>query len=275
MEVILVKGAGFCFGVKRAIRLIYEVLEREEGPVYTLGPLIHNPQVVKELERRGVKVIENLDGILSGVVVLRSHGVSQKLKSQAREMGLKVVDATCPRVKRVQDLAIRLNREGYKLLIIGEANHPEIVSILEGIEDATVIGPSDSIDSIPRARRIGLITQTTQHIENLRKIANLLIPRTEELRIYNTICKAGITRQKSSLELSKEVDIMIVVGGYNSANTRRLAQICRENVETHHIEEECHLDKDWFIGKEKVGVTAGTSTPVWILDRVIKRLKEF
>lgn len=272
MEIILAKAAGFCFGVKRAIELTHKVLE-EERQVFTLGPLIHNPQVVRDLEAKGVKVVNNLNEVPSGVVVLRSHGVSPRLKTKAKEMGLKVVDATCPWVKRVQDLAIRLKMEGYKLIIIGEETHPEVVSILESIEDAIVIESPCSIDSIPQRKRIGLIAQTTQHIESLREIASLLIPKADELRIYNTICRASIRRQENSLRLSKEVDIMIVIGGYNSANTRRLVEICKANVETHHIEEDYEINKDWFIGKERVGVTAGASTPPWIISKVIERLK--
>lgn len=273
MEILLAKEAGFCFGVKRAIKLTYEVVEKEKVPVYTLGPLIHNPQAVRELESKGVKAVESLSETSSGVVIFRSHGVPPKLQKQAKKMGLKVVDATCPRVKRVQRLAIKLKKEGYQVIIVSEADHPEVISILESVGEAKIIESCDSIDSIPRAKRIGLIAQTTQHIENFREIASLLITRAEELRTYNTICEASITRQKNSLELSKDVDLMIVVGGYNSANTRRLVEICQSTIETHHIEQDDQIDRGWLVGKERTGVTAGASTPPWIINKVLKKLR--
>lgn len=275
MEIRLAKGAGFCFGVKRAIRLTYVVLEKAEGPVYTLGPLIHNPQVVRELESKGIRVVEDLDKIHSGILILRSHGVPLTLHRKAVRRGLKVVDAICPRVKRVQRLALRLKREGHRVVLIGEADHPEVTSILESVGAADVLESNDSVNLLPRVKRMGVIAQTTQEMGHFRRMVAALIEKADELRIYNTICEASIRMQKESMNLARGVDIMIVVGGYNSANTRRLVEVCRPIVDTYHIEEAREIDKDWLAGKERIGVTAGASTPPWIIDEVLESLRSY
>ncbi|HAV43183.1 TPA: 4-hydroxy-3-methylbut-2-enyl diphosphate reductase [bacterium] len=272
MEVLLSKGAGFCFGVKRAVSLADEVLRRGKRPVYTLGPLIHNPQVIREFEEKGIKVVGNLDKVHPGTVILRSHGVAPSIQMEAKDKGFEIVDATCPRVKRVQQLAARLKKEGYQVVVIGERGHPEVASILELLRDADVIESFETIARLPKVKRIGVIAQTTQHMEHFKELCKLLISKAEEVRIYNTICEASITRQKNSLELAKGVDLMIVVGGYNSANTRRLTEICKAVAETHHIEEAAQIKEKWLKERERIGVTAGASTPISIINEVLRRL---
>lgn len=241
------------------------------GEVYTLGPLIHNPQVVEKLHKQGVKLTGEIEGLPPGsVLILRSHGVGPSVYALAEKAGLKIIDATCPNVKKVQKLAVELRDKGYCLVILGEKHHPEIESIIETVNnEAHVVEGVKEAEGISCGKRIGLIAQTTQTLANLESLAAFLIKRVEELRVYNTLCDAVSQRQTASLDLAGKVDLMLVVGGYNSANTTRLARICHQaGCETHHVEVAAQIDPAWFRDKRKVGITAGASTPPWIIDEV-------
>lgn len=273
MEVFIAPGSGFCFGVKRAIKMAEKAVAEASGEVYTLGYLIHNSQVVKRLEEQGIKVTNEIDNLPpKSVLILRSHGVGPSVYSHARRVGLKVVDATCPKVKKIQKLALELKSKGYTLVIVGDKNHPEVKSIIETVNnEAYVIDNVLEAKIIPSGTRVGLITQTTQTLTNLESIASFLVRKAEELRIYNTLCDAVSKRQSASLNLAKKADIMLVVGGYNSANTACLAQICHKTkCETHHIEEVNEIDPEWFKDKTRIGITAGASTPPWVIEEVKK-----
>jgi 4-hydroxy-3-methylbut-2-enyl diphosphate reductase len=275
LEVVLARDVGFCLGVKRAMRLASETARRAKGPIYTLGPLVHNPHAIEELSSKGIRIIEGFEDIPPGVVILRSHGAPPHILEEARMKGFRVVDATCPRVKRVQRLATRLKRDGYSVVVIGDANHPEVVSIVEGVGDAWVVEDKDSASSIPFSSKMGIISQTTQDANRFMDLLRLLIPKSKEVRIFNTICDASIKRQKSSLDLAREVDVMIVVGGYNSANTNRIVDICKGVTETHHIEYEGEIRQEWFKGTKRVGVTSGTSTPYEVILRAVDRIESY
>lgn len=271
IQVFIAPGAGFCFGVKRAIQMAEKAAAEAGSKVYTLGPLIHNPQVVEKLHEKGVKLTDGLEGLPRGaVLILRSHGVGPSVYARAEKAGLKIVDATCPNVKKVQKLAVELKNKGYCLVILGEEHHPEVESIIETVNnEAYVVNGVKEAEDIPSGGQIGLIAQTTQTLKNLESVAAFLIREAEELRVYNTLCEAVSTRQSASLDLARKVDLMLVVGGYNSANTTRLAQICQEaGCETHHIEVAAQIDPAWFRDKQKVGITAGASTPPWIIEEV-------
>jgi len=274
MEIILSKEAGFCFGVKRALKLTLKTLANEKGHVYTMGPLIHNPQAVEDLKNKGVLVAESLDEIKSGVVVLRSHGVPPKLYQQILDTGLKIVDAVCPNVKLVQKLVAQLKQNGYTVVVVGEKNHPEVMSVPGIVEGETlVIENIEQAAGLPWVKRLGVVAQTTQTCEHFRKIISVLLHRTFELRTYHTICEAAEKRQQNSLDIAKQVNMMLVIGGKNSANTSRLAQVCAmSGCTTHHIETAAEIQSEWLKGIEKIGITAGASTPPWIIDEVMDKL---
>lgn len=275
MKVILAENAGFCFGVKRAIKLAFESAKDSDHPIYSLGPLIHNPQQVEFLAQKGIYEISDLELLKpDDILIIRSHGTAPSVLNSAKKKGIKVVDATCPFVVNAQKLAQKLNSEGYQVVIVGEGDHPEVIGLV-GFTDnsAWVIDKICAVENFPHRKSIGVIAQTTQSFENFREVVSALLEKCDELRVFNTICHATTQRQESAKELAQKVDIMIVIGGYNSANTNRLTTLCRQYVPTYHIETAEEIDKSWFNGIETVGVTAGASTPEWIINEVIEKLK--
>lgn len=280
MEIIKVQDAGFCFGVRRAIDLALESAARgatsksEKNHVYTLGPLIHNPQVCEELRKQGIIEAKSLNEVQSGVVILRSHGVPPKLYQEIANLGFKIVDAVCPSVKKVQELAHQLKEEGYEVVVVGEKNHPEVMSIRGTVEGETIVveGPQEA-EKLKLNRKVGIIAQTTQTIDNFKKVVEILLDKAKELKIYNTICKAVENIQNNSIAVAKQVDLMLVIGGKNSANTTRLCKLCSPITATYHIELPDEIDFAWLEGVKKIGITGGTSTPQRLIDQVIDRLR--
>ncbi len=277
MEIILAKSAGFCFGVKRATKMAFQEAESGNPDTYTLGSIIHNPQVVDKLASAGVSVKNDVENINQGTVIIRSHGVTLDEIDRAKKKGLRIVDATCPFVKKAQDLTTLLREEGYFVVIVGDEEHPEVKSIISyGGKDVIVVNSPDKLETLPKKKKIGVVAQTTQSFDNLKAIVNECLGKVGELRVFNTICGATAIRQDQSRDIALEVDCMIVVGGYSSANTNRLAEICKSiQPNTHHVEVAAELDSAWFSGVKRVGVTAGASTPEWIIDDVVKRIKEY
>lgn len=277
MEIVLAKSAGFCFGVKRATKMAFQEAESGNPDTYTLGSIIHNPQVVDKLASAGVSVKKDVEDISQGTVIIRSHGVTLDEIDRARKKGLRIVDATCPFVKKAQDLTTLLRNEGYFVVIVGDEEHPEVKSIISyGGKDVIVVNSPEQLETLPKKKKIGVVAQTTQSFDNLKAIVNECLGRVGELRVFNTICGATAIRQDQSRDIALEVDCMIVVGGYSSANTNRLAEICKSiQPNTHHVEVAAELDSAWFSGVKRVGVTAGASTPEWIIDDVVKRIKEY
>ena len=278
MKLIVAQSAGFCFGVKRAMEMALEATQKFSRNLYTLGPLIHNPQAVEYLGKLGVKVKDRIEDIPRGTVIFRSHGVSLRDLRKAKEKGLRIIDATCPIVKKAHFFAKFLNRNGYALLIVGDADHPEVEAIRSYLDkDAEVVENAEAVKRLGPWKKLGIIAQTTQSFNLFNEIVATSLERAKEVRVFNTICHATTIRQKEAIEIAKEVDCMIVVGGYNSGNTQRLAGICREiQPDTYHIETSQGLQAKWLSKKGKVGLTAGASTPSWIIkgvEREIKHLK--
>lgn len=275
MKVHVVKEAGFCFGVKRAIKLASTAAKGETGRAFTLGPLIHNPQVVEDLEKKGVQPVKDIRRNRKGPLIIRSHGVHPQILKRIRAKGIEVVDATCPFVKKAQRMAGLLHDQGYQVAVVGEAPHPEVQGIVGYAGDsALVINHNRMRKSFPRFGKLGVIAQTTLSIDAFKQVIGRLVERTEELKVCNTICHATARAQKATLKLAAKVDLMIVVGGHNSANTTRLAKLCKQlGTSTHHVETAGELRRGWFKGKESVGITAGTSTPEWLIKEVVKRIK--
>jgi 4-hydroxy-3-methylbut-2-enyl diphosphate reductase len=262
VRVVIAQHAGICYGVERALKLAGEAADGG-GSVHTLGPLIHNPQAVQALKDRGVFVASGVDEVAEGTLVIRSHGVDPAVIVAAGEAGLEVIDATCPFVSTAQRHAADLTQEGYSVVIVGEAEHPEVEGILAHAGGSALIvqHASDLPERLP-SKRVGVVVQTTQSASRLEEVVSALLGRVSELRVFNTICSATTKRQIAADELARTADVMIVVGGRNSGNTTRLAEICRAvNVRVHHVETADELDSAWFAGAEVVGVTAGASTP--------------
>lgn len=274
MEVLVARYAGVCYGVQRALKLASEAAERDV-PVHSLGPLIHNPQAVEALKELGVDVADAPSDAGSGVLVIRSHGVGPSIIADALSRGLDVVDATCPHVTKAHEAAEKLRADGYAVVIVGEADHPEVEGIMAhaGGEAIVVECAAELPHRLP-SRRVGVVVQTTQSESRLTEVVAALLPRVHELEVHNTICSATAKRQQSAAELAAEVDVVVVVGGHNSGNTTRLAEICREvNPRTYHVETAADLERGWFDGAAKVGVTAGASTPSEQMDGVIQAIE--
>lgn len=274
MEVRVARYAGVCYGVERALKLASEAAAGG-GEVHTLGPLIHNPQAVEALRRQGVETSETLADIERGTVIIRSHGVDPAIIDEARGKDLHVVDATCPHVSKAHEAAENLRREGYLVVIVGEADHPEVEGIMAhaGGSALVVESAAELPERLP-SRRLGVVVQTTQSEARLAEVVDALLPCVRELRVYNTICAATAQRQESAAELAGAVDVVVVVGGHNSGNTTRLVEICRAvNPRTHHVETAEELRTDWFDGARTVGVTAGASTPGEQMDGVIRAIE--
>jgi len=271
--IVVARSAGYCYGVERALQITEQAVERSPKPIATLGPIIHNPSVVERLAERGAAVVEDVAALERGTVVVRTHGVPPAVIDEARRRGLTVVDATCPFVTVAQRKAAALREAGYAVVILGERDHPEVVglSACAGEQAVVVEDPGELDAAALRGRRVGVVVQTTQSYGKLARLAEALAPLARETLIYNTICEATEQRQEAAREVAAMVDVVLVVGGRNSANTRRLAALCRElQPRTHHIERAAEIDPAWFIGVARVGITAGASTPDEEIDGAVE-----
>ena len=278
LKIILSKKMGFCFGVKKSVSLAQDTLKEKKDNLYMLGSIINNPQVIEYFAKEGVKIIDSLDEVPEeSTIITRAHGISPTMLKKAYQKKLSVVDTTCPYVKKVQMIAHYLYEKDYFIVIYGDKKHPEVLSLLDTVQNnALVINSIPDAEKITIKKKIGFISQTTKNIYDFYKLASALLNRTEELRIFNTICKSTTERQKSVLGLANEVDVMLVIGGKKSANTTRLAEISKnQGVKTYHIETKNQLEYKWFHPKDKVGITSGASTPDWIANEIIDKLKEW
>jgi 4-hydroxy-3-methylbut-2-enyl diphosphate reductase len=268
-EVVIAQEAGACYGVERALQLVREAAAATATPIYTLGPLIHNPPVVRELEEQGVSVVDSPRVEAGSTLVLRTHGVAPQVERAALEAGATVLDATCPFVKRAHRAAERLEREGYQVLVVGEAGHPEVEGTVGHAPSATVVGSVGDLDALSLRKKVGVVVQTTQAKANLRDVVAALVGRVDELSLIDTICESTAGHQGACASLAATVDVMVVVGGKNSANTTHLADISREIcARTYHIETADELDVRWFEGAGRIGITAGASTPASQIEMV-------
>lgn len=275
IEIEVARYAGVCYGVERALGMAEKAADEARKPVNTLGPLIHNPLVVNDLESIGVSTASSVSEVEEGTLIIRAHGVVPSVVEDARTRGLDVLDATCPYVKKVHNAAERLVREGYQLIVVGESGHPEVEGIMgHAGDDAHVVSVPGDLDAIDLSRKVGVVVQTTQTPGALADVVAELSKRTMDLRVINTICSATQERQDSAAELARRVDAMIVVGGKNSGNTRRLAEICTAACpKTHHIEDASEIEAAWFDGVSHIGVTAGASTPASHIERALVRMR--
>ncbi|HET7826832.1 MAG TPA: 4-hydroxy-3-methylbut-2-enyl diphosphate reductase [Anaeromyxobacter sp.] len=279
MDVKIAKTAGFCWGVRRTVDKVMEVADqRHGGPVVTLGPIIHNPQAVARFREKGVGTVNAIGEVSDGTtVVVRTHGAVREELERAEARELEVVDGTCPYVKYPQAVAQRLSREGYHVVIVGDANHAEIKGVLSYVEGpCTVVKPGGPIPELDaKTKKVAVLAQTTCIGADFERVVGALALRVQEVRAVNTICNDTEERQADARSLAAQVDAVVVVGGKNSANTRHLAEICREiQPRTWHVETEAELEPAWFGGCRVVGISAGASTPDWVVEGVAKWLGE-
>lgn len=274
MRVIVANQAGVCFGVKRALDLVYSECERCAS-LSTLGPLIHNPQVVGALEAKGVRVVRRVEDA-DCAIVLPSHGVPYEVHQAAKDAGLNVIDATCPFVANVHRRVRSLAAKGFTVVVVGDSDHSEVKAILSAAgENAIVISCAEEVDNYDwSGKKVGIVSQTTQTGDHFGEVVGKIAANSAQVMAYNTICYATHERQAAARELAPTVEAMFVVGGRNSANTNRLAEICESaGVPTYHIETASEIDPAWISGMEVVGLTAGASTPQWIIDEVKQKLE--
>lgn len=276
MKITIAKNSGFCFGVKRAVDIV-EKLSAGRDKIYTNGPIIHNPQVIRTLSKRGVKTLNSSDDALrlkSGLLVIRTHGMKKDFPAAVSKK-VRIIDATCPFVGRAQKIVKKLAAEGRKVIILGDAHHPEVEGLVSYAEKAAVIKTPSGASKLDLRGRIGFLSQTTQSVGDFAAIARYIKKRNPTALIFDTICRTTSLRQSEVEKLARKSDIMVVVGGNNSANTKRLADISRKHTVTYHIETSSELKKSWFVGKGlSVGISAGASTPDRITRKVAERIKK-
>ena len=284
-NVKLAKFAGFCYGVKRAVETAKKLkTENPDKEVFVLGELIHNTDVINELELMGIRTIDEIPSTGNGICVVRSHGETPETIEKIKKAGFELVDLTCPDVKKVQQTAIELAKAGYFLVIVGKAEHPEVIGInanaRQWSEDVVVASTVEQLKTfehkIKYHKRVGIVVQTTQMLKTLNPIVEYLTSISKELRIANTICKSTAMRQAEAKELANESDLIVVVGSKKSANTTHLAEILKNITNTIHIENDFELNnyKDIIENSEKISITAGASTPQAVIEKVVNKIND-
>ena len=281
MNVILAKSAGFCFGVKRAVDMVYKEADRGDTPIYTYGPIIHNEEVVSDLEAKGVRVIEDVDELRDapkGIVIIRSHGVGPSVYREIQKLGFEIVDATCPFVLKIHRLVEQHSREGERIVIIGNASHPEVAGIWEWSEDAqtTIIGSREEAENftVKDGKKVCIVSQTTFNYNKFQELVEIIKEKGYDIIVLNTICNATEERQTEARAIAEQVDAMIVIGGRNSSNTQKLFEICKNECKnTYYIQTVKDLDLAEVRSVDNVGITAGASTPNNIIEEVQKNVR--
>lgn len=275
MEITVAKSAGFCFGVQRAVDSVYKELEENSGKIYTFGPIIHNEQVVEDLNKRGIEVIdtvEQLKKIKEGTVVIRSHGVAKEIYDILEQQKLKIVDATCPFVKKIHNIVLDESNNGKTIIIIGNDNHPEVEGIKGWVNgEVIVINKEEQIEklSLPEQTKACIVSQTTFNHNKFKYLVEIIRKKGYDITVVNTICNATHVRQVEAQKISSKVDGMIVVGGKNSSNTQKLYDICRNECEnTFYVQTVKDLNLHELKSLKSIGITAGASTPKNIIEEV-------
>lgn len=282
----LAKHAGFCYGVKRAVETTKKLkAENPDKKIWVLGELIHNSHVIKELEKLGIMTVDSLPEGETGICIIRSHGATPEIIEEAKAKGFEIVDLTCPDVKKVQQKAIELAKDGYLLIILGKPEHPEVLAIkanAQRFSDNVYVVPDVYTvqkieDKIKEHRKIGVVVQTTQRVQLLQEVIDYLTPLAKELKVFNTICASTSFRQNEATELAKESDLVVVVGSKKSANTTHLAEILKNITNTIHIENDVELEfyNDMLKRAKSISVTAGASTPDDIIQKVMTKISKY
>jgi len=275
MKITVAKDAGYCFGVRDAVNLAYDASD-SYGEVYMLGDIVHNENVVKDLENAGAKVVDTLDDVPEDKpVLLRAHGTINETLNEAKEKNLNIIDATCPLVHEIHREVKMLEDEGRKIVIIGDHGHDEVNAIADQVSNPSIVASKEEALKIKRTRKIGVVCQSTQMIENVQEIINTLMTRIVDIRFINTICYPTKRNHDQIKELAKSSDLMIIIGSFTSANSKRLTELAKQrNEKTYQVTCAEDLEKKWFDGIESVGISAGASTPDYLIDGVKNKIND-
>ena len=274
MKIFLAKNAGYCFGVRDAVQLAYDTAQ-DDGDVYMLGHIVHNENVVEKLDKAGAKVVETLDQVPNGKPILfRAHGTHVDTWKKAQEKNMNIIDATCPLVEEIHDEIKILENEGRKIIIIGDHGHDEVIGIASQVKNAVIVANPDEANALRKTKKAGVVSQSTQTIENVQEIINILMSKVFDLRFVNTICFPTKRNQEQIKELAEACDLMIVIGSFTSANSKRLTQLAKErNKLSFQVTCANDVDESWLENVETVGISAGASTPDNIINEVIDKIK--
>ncbi|MDD6058689.1 MAG: 4-hydroxy-3-methylbut-2-enyl diphosphate reductase [Clostridiales bacterium] len=285
MKITLAKSAGFCFGVKRAVDTVYDALSKKI-PIYTFGPIIHNEEVVSDLEEKGVTVVNRVEELLEkpkGIVIIRAHGIERENEEKIRQAGFEMIDATCPFVLKIHRLVEKYSKEGARIIIIGNEDHPEVKGIKSWAEDSAVTVISSAEEAMAYTiengasgkEKVCIVSQTTFHYNKFQELVEIIKEKGYDIIVLNTICNATEERQTEAASISKQVDAMIVIGGKNSSNTQKLFEICKNECKnTYYIQTVKDLDLSCLKSIDNVGITAGASTPNKIIEEVQKNVRD-
>lgn len=276
MEIIIAKNSGLCYGVKRALNLAKQTRQKKNGEVFSLGALIHNPQVIADLENQGINSINDLHEIKEGTVIIRSHGVSPKIYKLLAKKNIEIVDATCPIVKKIQKLVERLTKNKEETIIVGNKEHPEIKGLIGYSQGkGIIVENATQVTQLPHKKKRAVLAQSTQDLYLFEKIVAALIEKTDELKVYNTICFSTQTRQKSTSELASNLDTLFIIGGKNSSNTNKLYQISKRILpNTYFIESADQITPQMLKGSQKIGLSGGASTPPKAIQEAVAKIKK-
>ena len=274
MNITVAKDAGYCFGVRDAVNLAYDTAKKY-GSVYMLGDIVHNEQVVKDLEKAGAKVVGDISEIPDDSPVLfRAHGTKNNLWKEAKERNLNIIDATCPLVHEIHREVKHLEEEGRKIIIIGDHGHDEVIAIADQVKKPLIVSSKAEAEAMRRTKRAGIVTQSTQMIENVQEVINVIMNKVYDLRFVNTICFPTKRNHEQIKDMAEENDIMIIIGSFTSANSKRLTELSKQrNKKSYQVTCAEDLDIGWFQGVKTVGISAGASTPDYLIDEVKNKIQ--
>ena len=274
MKILLAKDAGYCFGVRDAVNLAYDTAKKH-GDVYMLGDIVHNESVVADLNKAGAKVVKNIDEVPDGKPILfRAHGTSVETWKNAQSKDMNIIDATCPLVEEIHDEVKKLSKEGRKIIVIGDHGHDEVVGIASQVSDAIIVSNIEEAMKLRKMKKAGVVSQSTQTIENVQKIINIIMTKVYDLNFVNTICFPTKRNQNQIKDLAKQCDVMIVIGSFTSANSKRLTLLAKEiNDRSYQVTNADEIKIEWFTGAKTVGLSAGASTPDNVIDDVLNKIK--
>ena len=276
MKLIIAKDAGYCFGVRDAVNLAYETAN-QDGDLYMLGHIVHNENVVKDLDDAGAKVVRKLNDVPDGKpIMFRAHGTATTVWGDAQKKDMNIIDATCPLVKEIHDEVIKLEKEGRQIIIIGDHGHDEVIGIASQVKEPIIVSTPDEANQLRKMKKVGIVSQSTQTIENVQDIINILMTKVFDLRFVNTICFPTKRNQQQLKDLSEKCDAIVVIGSFTSANSKRLTQLAEErNDRSYQVTCADDLNPEWFNDSDVVGITAGASTPDNIIEDVTAKIKSF
>ena len=274
MKITVAKDAGYCFGVRDAVKLAYDTADKY-GEVYMLGSIVHNEEVVDDLKRAGAKIIDNLDEVPEqSPILFRAHGTISKLWDEAKSREMNVIDATCPLVYEIHHEVKTLALDGRQIIVIGDHGHDEVVAIADQVENVIIVANPDEAEKLRKIKRAGVVSQSTQSFENVRDIINILMTKVFDLHFVNSICYPTKRNHEQVKEMADIHDIMIIIGSFSSANSKRLTQLARKkNENVFHVTCADELDPKWFENMESVGISAGASTPAYLIEEVKNKIK--